>query len=206
MHGKFKRSAPQNDEREGSRPVTANDLVELFGLNPLVKGEDPKAYTKIVMLMLENVRPTDVIEKMLVRDIADHTWEVLRLRRYKSAMINTAIDEARMDRLSELKDFTDKNDPQVRALVKEEKSKDPVELASRAFLHKSVGYEVADNLMSRAEHRRVAALNIIEARRDLIERRARETASRLIQTFDKIGRVESDLEVEEALTDARNPS
>jgi len=55
---------------------------------PLLDGEDRAAYDALLKKLADAVKPADVIEEILVRDIVDLVWEGLRLRRLKVALMN----------------------------------------------------------------------------------------------------------------------
>ena len=55
---------------------------------PLLDGEDRAAYDALLKQITTIVKPADVIEEILVRDIVDLVWEGLRLRRLKVALMN----------------------------------------------------------------------------------------------------------------------
>ena len=55
---------------------------------PLLHGEDRAAYDALLKQIAGTVKPADVIEEILVRDIVDLVWEGLRLRRLKVALMN----------------------------------------------------------------------------------------------------------------------
>jgi hypothetical protein len=62
-----------------------------FGSPPLLEDEDEAAYDEILATISAVVKPTDCIEEMLVRDIVDHAWEALRLRRIKAQLLPSAL-------------------------------------------------------------------------------------------------------------------
>ncbi len=74
------------------RPRTSDsaraEQLAVFGPPPLLEGEDPAAYNEFLMLISTDVKPTDILEDIWVREIADLVWEILRLRRLKSSLLN----------------------------------------------------------------------------------------------------------------------
>jgi hypothetical protein len=58
-----------------------------LGQPPLIEGEDGAAYNQFHGGIAASVKPKDFLEEIWVRDIADLSWEVLRLRRIKAAEI-----------------------------------------------------------------------------------------------------------------------
>jgi hypothetical protein len=59
-------------------------LGTIFGPPPILPGEDASAYEALLGPVSADVKPTDIIEKIWVRDVVDRTWEILRLRRIKT--------------------------------------------------------------------------------------------------------------------------
>ena len=56
----------------------------LLGRLPLIRGEDGCAYNELCARIAAAVKPKDFIEEIWVRDVADLSWEVFRLRRIKA--------------------------------------------------------------------------------------------------------------------------
>ena len=67
-----------------STPSTALVLAKPA---PLATGEDPATYDDLLTRVVAAVKPNGVIEDLCVRDVADDSWEVLRLRRYKAGYL-----------------------------------------------------------------------------------------------------------------------
>ena len=76
------------------------DLVPIFNPPPLLSSEDPKVYWRILVGLAEDVQPVTVTEWLLVKDIADLNWEMRRLRRWKSAVLETT-STVEPDRMSD---------------------------------------------------------------------------------------------------------
>ena len=66
--------------------VTPTSLA-LFGMPPLLEGEDAAAYDEMVAQVSAAVSPADILEHIWVRDVVDLTWEILRLRRIKMQLL-----------------------------------------------------------------------------------------------------------------------
>jgi hypothetical protein len=63
------------------------DLAEfkkIFGPPPLLTTESIEAYDAILTRFLECIRPEDFVVQMLIKDLANHEWEVLRCMRHKT--------------------------------------------------------------------------------------------------------------------------
>src|SRR5262245_61058765 len=61
--------------------------LALFGTPLLIEGEDAATYDELLAHMLEAVKPVDVIDEMLIVDVASLELEVLRWRRLKVSLI-----------------------------------------------------------------------------------------------------------------------
>ena len=58
----------------------ANDLAELEKLfkPPVLSSEDQNTYYAIMARFLESLKPRDFVERILVKDLTDSTWEIMR--------------------------------------------------------------------------------------------------------------------------------
>lgn len=72
-------------------PSRNSDLTlgggSLFAPAPVLPGEDPAAYDDLLARISGTLQPKDSIEEMWLHTIAASTWEILRWRRAKSALI-----------------------------------------------------------------------------------------------------------------------
>lgn len=59
----------------------------LFGSSPVLEGEDAAAYDELFGRICAAVKPADVIEEILIADVAALEWEVLRWHRLKTILI-----------------------------------------------------------------------------------------------------------------------
>lgn len=62
----------------------------VFGLPPLLGDEEQTDYEELYARISEAVQPADILEEIWICDIADLTWEVLRLRRMKASLIDAS--------------------------------------------------------------------------------------------------------------------
>ena len=65
----------------------------LFGPSPLIEGGDARQYDEIETRFSATIRPKDVLEEMWTRDVVDLTWEVLRIRGLKAALLTSVVSE-----------------------------------------------------------------------------------------------------------------
>jgi hypothetical protein len=57
------------------------DIQKLLGKPPVLPNENPKVYTKLLLKVADSIQPTEVIGWLLIKDLVDHSWEIIRLRR-----------------------------------------------------------------------------------------------------------------------------
>jgi hypothetical protein len=62
----------------------------VFGLPPLLGSEKQTDYEELFARISKAVKPADILEEIWICDIADLTWEVLRLRRLKAVLIDAS--------------------------------------------------------------------------------------------------------------------
>lgn len=68
----------------------------------MLPSEDSRAYNELLARIARTVEPSDIFEEIWVRDIADLTWEIFRLRRHKTRLLEAAIPEALENTLAPL--------------------------------------------------------------------------------------------------------
>jgi len=71
----------------------------LLGKPPLLANEDLSHYDALLNELARAVKPKDIIEWLWVKDVADLTWDILRLRRIKAAYVNGQFTSALAPRL-----------------------------------------------------------------------------------------------------------
>jgi hypothetical protein len=75
---------------------------ELLGPAPVVFGESKDNYERLLARFAADVGPTDFIEWVLIKEIADCTWEIQRLLRFEIEVVRRGIARAARDKLSHL--------------------------------------------------------------------------------------------------------
>ena len=68
--------------------LVVSSLDDFLGPAPLLEGEDRAAYIGLLEEVRRQVTPKDTIEKIYVRDVVDLTWELMRSRRIKVALLH----------------------------------------------------------------------------------------------------------------------
>ena len=84
-HGKLLERSPSSVI--GAQAGGAVDRVLALAPAPLFPGESEAEYVAFTERVVSSAKPGDAIEEILVRDVIDLTWEVLRLRRIKSGLV-----------------------------------------------------------------------------------------------------------------------
>ncbi|MCI9882884.1 MULTISPECIES: hypothetical protein [Methylobacterium] len=72
-------------------------LYFLFKDRPLLSDEDPSQYQSILLGIVQQICPSDVIEAIWVKNIVDLVWEAIRIRRWKRQIMVGAQLEAIKD-------------------------------------------------------------------------------------------------------------
>lgn len=156
----------------------------LFGDRPLVADEMAETYDKLLADIAATLSPRDTIDWLYVKDFVDITWEIHRIRRFVSLIINNQ----RGDSLSALlantyaPDMDIESDRQkakklaVEFQLGEKNAKDEVEprlakfaisesaILAEAFQQRIDTVEKANRILAAAESRRSRILREIEQR------------------------------------------
>jgi hypothetical protein len=71
------------------------ELRELLGAPPILSTEDAGAYQEIMERLRASLVPSDFMEQMLIRELADCTWEMARYTRHKRVLLEGGLREPR---------------------------------------------------------------------------------------------------------------
>jgi hypothetical protein len=180
--------------------IPAN-ILALFGQPPLLSDESKTQYDELLCGFAGSVEARDIIEWFWVKDIADLTWEILRMRRFKVGIIDVAKKsalEAIMLSLTETGEilsfdlniskrlaaqwFTDaKAKEEIFALLARH-DLNAEAIAAQAFMLRCTELEAAERMLASAEKRRNETLREISLRREIVARQLREKSDRVIDT------------------------
>jgi hypothetical protein len=64
--------------------LNSSELKELLGPPPVLSSEDPKGYDEMMARLMECLWPNDFLEKLLIKQIVDSSWEIVRYTRHKT--------------------------------------------------------------------------------------------------------------------------
>jgi hypothetical protein len=76
-------------------------IRKLFGAMPIIAGESAGDYTDLMTIVRQEVEPRSVQEWLLLKDVVDAEWELLRLRGLKARMLHAAMPRAVMSELAD---------------------------------------------------------------------------------------------------------
>jgi ribosomal protein L12E/L44/L45/RPP1/RPP2 len=169
--------------------VDIADVDDLLGPPPLLPSESVADYEGLRARLRAKIVPRDVVEEMLLRDILDLQWEVLRMRRLKSRILSSGRPtglQSLLDRrvvcyeLSKLVDGLGRGEKetikQIEKVLKQfGLSVDDID--AHTLLKTLDPLDRIDRTISHAESRRNNAVREIEKSRDATARRMRMALS-----------------------------
>ncbi len=79
-------------------PAIAKRLLNRF---PVTNGDDASDYERLLAEVISELHSQGIIETMLAKDVADHTWEIQRLRSIEATLLTdeSALPQQRSPRL-----------------------------------------------------------------------------------------------------------
>jgi hypothetical protein len=196
--------------------LNSAELKELLGPPPVLSSENPKAYDEICARLMECLEPRDFMEQLLIKQLIDDTWDVMRYGRHKSLAIERkarqfrefqakrakALAEMRpaesqpypaneLGRMHELEDKIENTANDVDAIL----DKPMAELDHARALEKSVVYQLQlDQLLNTAIARRDDALEQLERYRRGSGKRLRKGSDEIIDAeFNDVAQESKDL-------------
>jgi hypothetical protein len=176
-----------------------NELTLLPKL-PLLITESADEFDTLRDAFEQEIKPRGIIEQMYVHDICAIVWEILRLRRCKVIIINSAFRSALENLLEQLLrqpgqyEFHVKDEAQALAqawFTDQEAKKQVSELLSRVELDESAieaeairrsssDLELLDRMLTSLESRRNKALGCVAEYRTSLAQQLRQGADRII--------------------------
>jgi len=174
--------------------------VALLPISPLLITESVDDFDRVRDAFDQEIRPRGIIDQMYVGDIAYLTWEILRLRRCKAGVINSAFRDALEKLLAQLlrqpggyaHQIKDQADSLARAWFSDRAAKKQVSellavfkldesaIEAEAVRSSAADLEQLDRLLASLESRRIKALRCIADYRGGFARQLRESSDRII--------------------------
>ena len=180
MSGSSRRSR-KNSQATSSQSPFHIDLVLLLGEPALLEHEDQDAYVVLEKRLIERVQPKDAIELIFIRDVADLTFDIQRLKLARSHLIENYLHEGLVPFISkELKGDIQAflaslkwrdGEPVVSRKIKrllEAKNVTCEMIVSATIRHLFPEYEGFSTAIARLEARRNAILDEIDRHRQML--------------------------------------
>jgi hypothetical protein len=178
-----------------------NELTLLPKL-PLLITESVDEFDALRDAFEQEIKPRGIIEQMYVHDICSVVWEILRLRRCKVVIINSAFRSALEDLLDRLLRepgqlsydgrlrikaqalahlwFVDKEAKKEVSEMLSECELDEFAIEAEAIRKSSADLELLDRMLTSLESRRNKALSCVAEYRASLAHQLRESADRII--------------------------
>jgi hypothetical protein len=176
-----------------------NELTLLPKL-PLLITESADEFDALRNAFEREINPRGIIEQMYVHDISSIVWEILRLRRCKVVIINSAFRSALQSLLKQLLrqpgqseyDVKDEAEALAQAWFTDQEVKkrvseilsgfdlDESAIEAEAIRSSSSDLELLDRMLTSLESRRNKALGCVAEYRASLARQLRESADRII--------------------------
>jgi hypothetical protein len=167
------------------------NTAQIFGPPQLLDGEDAKAYEELLSRFSTAVQPSDFLEEILVRDVVDIAWHVLRLRRLlvnlmrgtaHKGMNETLAPIVGPSRAKELAEAWATRRPDAIAAIGEalDSAGFGIDVVmAQTYSLKLGDLERIDRLIANAEARRNATLREIDRHRDTLGQKLRRVVEQL---------------------------
>jgi hypothetical protein len=169
---------------------------------PLLITESADEWDTLRDAFEQEIKPQGIIEQMYVHDISAIVWEILRLRRCKVVIINSAFRSALQDLLRQLLRqpgrpgyevggeadplaqtwFTDKEAKKAVSEILSQFNLDESAIEAEAIRKSSADLELLDRMLTSLESRRNKALSCVAEYRVSLAHQLRESADRLIES------------------------
>jgi hypothetical protein len=149
-------------------PIIPDEIRFVFEPRPLTIHEDPGHYDRLLALIVQDVKPRDIIEWIWVKDILDLVWEARRLRLYKVLVTRVRMRKAGGRLLAQV--FEPETSDDVPVLPEDG-------LSVAAFLDALPELEKIEQMLRSVESRRDAVLREIERQRFATSQRLRSASN-----------------------------
>ena len=158
----------------------------------LANGDDAGTYAQIAARIRAAVAPANILEEIWARDVADLTWDVVRLRRLKAGLFTVGAGDGMKQILRGMEQYVSSVEPKARDWVARKPAAlvevntqlsaaglDMGDVATSTFAVRIDQFDRIERMLAAAEVRRAAALHAIDNRR--AAERARVAAEEAIE-------------------------
>jgi hypothetical protein len=129
------------------------DVQQLWGPSPVLASENHEAYQRLALGIAESVKPNDVLDWLMVKDVVDLSWEIRRLRRFKAKSIEILPNHLSSEDIDRLR-LRAGGEVKLGAILEDAVVEELFDTLQQ--------YAAIDALLASAELRRAAALREIE--------------------------------------------
>jgi hypothetical protein len=180
--------------------LSQNIELQLFSKTPLLITESEQDFSALSAALTQEIKPSGIVEQILIADIAALNWEILQLRRCKIAIVNTVFKDALSEIVYRLAGEPEMGTPKrewVEAITNDwfsrpEARKEVLQLLRQFHLNEwaieaeaiRISFseiEMLDRMITLVESRRNKALRSIAEYRDGFAKRVREVSNRVIE-------------------------
>jgi hypothetical protein len=180
--------------------LSQNIELQLFSKTPLLITESKQDFSALSAALTQEIKPSGIVERMLIADIAALDWEILQLRRCKIAIVNTVFKDALSEIVYRLAGEPEMGTPKrewVEAVTNDWFSrpgarKEVLQLLRQFHLNEWAieaeairlsfsEIEMFDRMIASLESRRNKALRSIAEYREGFAKRVREVSNRVIE-------------------------
>ena len=198
---------------EKKRALSADEIVEeiltLCVEPPLLENEDIGDYLDMLTRLVQAKVPTNGIELIWMNDVAYHTWDILRCRKYKRLITMRGGEQARsklVNEISETPAFYNRGEKKRNQLLQKFIDDNKDIFVAEGFIERLGDLERIERLIVSAESRRNNVLREIELHRKLVAMRLRETSDTIIEESEQITFVPSDAPENERAAELAEPT
>jgi hypothetical protein len=184
---------------QDKRTVELSEQSSLLGPRPLIEGEDAAAYDEILARLSGTMKPKDVLEEIWVRDVVDLTWDTLRMRRLKAALLASAMSQAIDKMFTPILGYRGAEELSKQWALRDRQTVKRVDqlIASMGLTMEAVvaqalsihidSFERIDRMVMHAEGRRNAALRELERHRATLAQALRQASNNVVEAeFDDL--------------------
>lgn len=171
----------------------------------VLKTEAENEFASLLAKLEQDIRPNTFIERMYVQDIAALIWEIIRFRRFKTAILDNALREALTNLLKQIlfkPELLQKPDYELEAEAlavdwfRNQKAKaevakllgqfdlDESAIEAEAFRLTSSDIDRLDRMLTVLEIRRDKALHCIADYRDSLAERLQQSSQQILEAAD----------------------
>ena len=154
--------------------ILNDELVQIFGAPNIISGESFEDYQELEYQLRLQFKPKDILDEILLRDIIDAIWELLRLKRIKAHILNSskirAFGALKQERFG-LTNKTPEIEGKTYAEALEYMGYKPTALLAKGFTINLENLTVIENQIYRLEIRRNNAIRDLELRQAAREKK-----------------------------------